>query len=85
MADYWFRPKRFGYGATPITWEGWALTLGSMVVVMGAVGIAVASQILRWPISEALIAAAIAVTAVTLAAAISVTRRKTDGEWRWRP
>ena len=25
---YWFRPKRFGYGAVPATWQGWAATLG---------------------------------------------------------
>ena len=25
---YWFSPKRFGLGATPVTWQGWALTLG---------------------------------------------------------
>ena len=25
--SYWFRPKRYGYGATPITWQGWLLTV----------------------------------------------------------
>ena len=24
---YWFRPKRFGYGLEPISWEGWLATL----------------------------------------------------------
>jgi hypothetical protein len=23
----WFRPKTFGYGATPNTWEGWLATI----------------------------------------------------------
>ena len=23
MTEYWFRPKRDGYGATPVTWQGW--------------------------------------------------------------
>lgn len=23
---YWFKPKRFGYGATPTTWEGFVST-----------------------------------------------------------
>ena len=27
MSRYWFKPKRYGYGATPITWEGWVFTL----------------------------------------------------------
>lgn len=28
---YWFRPKRFGFGATPATWQGWAVTLAFVV------------------------------------------------------
>ena len=30
MAEYWFKPKRYGYGATPVTWQGWAVTLGTV-------------------------------------------------------
>ena len=26
MSAYWFRPKRFGYGVTPCTWQGWAFS-----------------------------------------------------------
>ena len=26
-AQYWFKPKQYGYGAVPMTWEGWAFTL----------------------------------------------------------
>lgn len=29
----WFRPKRFGYGWSPATWEGWAVT-GLAVLLM---------------------------------------------------
>jgi hypothetical protein len=32
MSRYWFRPKRYGYGATPITWEGWVFTLAIVLV-----------------------------------------------------
>ena len=35
MTRYWFRPKRYGYGATPSTWEGWAFT--GLVVAIVAV------------------------------------------------
>ena len=31
--QYWFKPKVFGYGATPATWEGWAITAGYCVVI----------------------------------------------------
>jgi len=31
----WFRPKSFGWGLTPITWEGWVYTLVWAVVLLG--------------------------------------------------
>ena len=30
---YWFKPKVFGYGASPTTWEGWALVVAYCAVV----------------------------------------------------
>jgi hypothetical protein len=33
----WFGPKRgLGWGWTPVTWEGWALTAVSCAVIIGA-------------------------------------------------
>ena len=29
----WFGPKRYGWGLTPISWQGWALT-GAYVVAV---------------------------------------------------
>jgi hypothetical protein len=35
---YWFGPKRWlGWGWTPTTWEGWAVTGGSIVIFTVAV------------------------------------------------
>ena len=31
MAD-WFAPRRLGWGWTPISWQGWAITLGFIVL-----------------------------------------------------
>lgn len=31
---YYFRPKRYGYGLFPISWEGWLMTLGLVLVVL---------------------------------------------------
>lgn len=32
----WFAPKRYGYGAgLPISWHGWALTIGFLALVIG--------------------------------------------------
>ncbi len=80
MTTYWFRPKRYGYGATPSTWQGWAF-IAAVVIVM-----VMASWLLNvfghgnpwsW----------LAVAAIDVAALVVlwiVCRRKTDGEWRWR-
>jgi hypothetical protein len=79
-ARYWFRPKRYGLGATPITWEGWAFT-ALMVVFIGVVtwyfvGMtrAPALAVVLWVL---LVGAATALLVV-------VTKAKTQGEWRWR-
>ena len=32
---HWFRPKTFGWGLTPITWQGWVYTLGWCLLLIG--------------------------------------------------
>ncbi len=79
MARYWFRPRQYGYGATPVTWEGWAITLAAVVVVVTASLIipAVAGRSL-WGLGAGVI------DGLAVAALLIVSRRKTAGEWRWR-
>jgi hypothetical protein len=31
----WFRTRSSGLGWTPITWEGWLVTLGLVVILIG--------------------------------------------------
>jgi hypothetical protein len=79
MTAYWFRPKRYGYGATPVTWQGWALTLGT-VAVMVAVSLTLRlTERHYWALT-----AMFAFDAAALFTLAIVCRRKTDGEWRWR-
>lgn len=33
MKHIWFAAKRYGYGWYPVTWEGWALVLGFVVMI----------------------------------------------------
>ncbi len=77
----WFRPKRFGYGATPVTWEGWALTLGSAAIIAGSIVVmnmwVNRSNFIAW-----MIWAAIAL--IVVGVVVKVSRAKTDGDWRWR-
>jgi hypothetical protein len=81
MPQYWFRPKSYGYGATPITWEGWVVTLavaavfgGSIVVMNLLVG---PSNVVAWLVWAAVIASLILWF-------VQFCRRRTDGEWGWR-
>ncbi|EKD95256.1 MAG: hypothetical protein ACD_25C00002G0004 [uncultured bacterium] len=34
MSKFWFRPKRLGYGFTPISWEGWLSTLVLIILLI---------------------------------------------------
>jgi hypothetical protein len=71
---FWFKPKAFGYGATPVTWQGWLIVAGFIVLVGGITRFALPAH----PLFLLLL------TPVALAL-IWITRIKTDGDWRWRP
>jgi hypothetical protein len=79
MARYWFKQKKFGYGCTPSTWQGWVASIVSLVLLFGVVlaGPAIRDNGLRalWMI----LGAAAIVVPFTLLAYI-----KTEGGWRWR-
>lgn len=69
---YWFVPKLFGYGATPVTWQGWATTIACAAALFGAIRFLPATG------------EKIVVSAVVLIAFLTVVVQKTDGDWRWR-
>jgi hypothetical protein len=79
MARYWFRQKKFGYGATPNSWQGWAVTVASCLAVFGVIlsGPMIRDNLLRgiW-IGLGLL--------VTVLVTVCITYRKTEGGWRWR-
>ncbi|MGN6571749.1 MAG: hypothetical protein ACTHLO_10065 [Pseudolabrys sp.] len=81
MTTYWFRPKRYGYGATPVTWQGWALTLAvpailvlSIVAMNRFVG---RSDGFAWFVWACFVAALVS-------GFVWLSRARTDGEWGWR-
>jgi hypothetical protein len=79
MTKYWFRPKRYGFGATAITWQGWAVTIATVIAIVGVnLGLRLTEQH-YW--SPAMI---FGFDALALAFLFVVCRRKTEGEWRWR-
>ena len=81
MTRYWFRPRRYGYGATPVTWEGWALTVGvAGVVILSVVAmnlLADRSNVVAWLVWVVFVA-------VVAFLMVQISRQRTDGEWRWR-
>lgn len=80
MAEFWFKPKRFGYGAgLPTAWQGWAV----LVAYIAAVCLAAALPVL---FEDRPLGVLIALTVVVLLTVplLLVCERRTEGGWRWR-
>lgn len=75
---YWFAPKKLGYGAGfPIAWQGWALLISYMAVLLGA-GLLLESG------GQIGLAAFIAITVIATILLLLIARRRTEGGWKWR-
>jgi hypothetical protein len=79
MTEYWFRPKRYGYGATPVTWQGWALTLGTVFAMVAVTVYLRLTLPFYWGLTLQ-----IAFGVIALIVLATVVRRKTEGGFRWR-
>lgn len=78
----WFKPRRYGYGATPVAWQGWALIAVTVVLVWFVGWLFLGhtdAELSIWNFVGFFVAEAIVVAVLWI---ISV--RTTDGEWRWR-
>jgi hypothetical protein len=71
--EAWFAPKRYGIGATPVSWQGWATTLG-FVAALAALVVAFRGQRLQ-------VIAAVIPLVVTY---VVIVARRTRGGLRWR-
>ena len=85
MSQYWFRPKTYGYGATPTNLKGWAA-----VAIYATAILALTLPLMAWPADMPvspkiwqLLTWAIMTAMVTMAF-VRFTRAKTDGQWAWR-
>ena len=81
MARYWFKPRRYGYGAVPATWEGWLVTAAAAAIVAGSI-IAMNVWVDRSNFGAWIIWATL--LAVLVLYFVQFCRRHTDGEWQWR-
>lgn len=85
MGAYWFRPKRYGHGAAPANWKGWAAIAG----YMAATGLILWPRILALALSGAPpdptgIVTSMVILAIATLGFIWLCKVKTDGEWKWR-
>jgi hypothetical protein len=78
MSECWFKPKRYGYGATPVTWQGWAL------MAAGAAVIAVAAFLMS-VMGDSPFVWIVGMLVIGICAVWTlIAHSKTEGEWRWR-
>lgn len=81
MEGPWFRPHRFGLGATPMEWQGW------LVIGAYAAALVLIARLTDTPLSSSadkpLVFTAGVVVLTTLM--LVVVAMKTDGglKWRW--
>ncbi|MBI3437210.1 MAG: hypothetical protein HY054_00885 [Proteobacteria bacterium] len=78
--DYWFRQRRYGLGATPSNWKGWAFIAGYIVLLTGLMSWLGASG--HDPHAHPL--ATVGFTITLTAVFVYICWRKTEGGWRWR-
>jgi len=82
MTEYWFKPKRHGYGATPSHWKGWLVTIAFTAVVSG-LSLVILLSLTEETRTVGLIAWTLAVAAAVWAF-MEFVKKKTDGPWLWR-
>jgi hypothetical protein len=79
--NYWMKRRRYGWGWTPITWQGWLFTILQTVILLTA-----ASQIPRKP-AEPSTAQLVKLIVTLLCVGISLVlvgiRTGPKPHWRW--
>ena len=70
----WFAPKSHGYGSgIPIAWQGWAVLIGYLALVLGSI-----------PLAEKSLLAHLSLVTVLTAGLLLICAKTTRGGWRWR-
>jgi hypothetical protein len=80
MQHSWFKPKRFGLGAYPASWQGWALTAGYVLLLVALSGWLTTDTANAEHRLTPFFFITVAVTIVFVA----ICWRTTEGGWRWR-
>jgi prolipoprotein diacylglyceryltransferase len=82
MSEYWFKPRSYGYGATPIHWKGWVASIGFLMALAAASFGLLSSGVARPTTGQILLWAVLVGIATSMF--IKFCKSRTRGEWRWR-
>lgn len=78
---YWFKRRRYGYGWTPVTWQGWSAVASFLTIVL------VASTVLKdTPGNSYSLESLVYLTLIVLAAVSLVVisvKKGPSAKWRW--
>ena len=66
----WFRPKTFGWGLVPITWQGWVYTLVWAALAAGPFNVLLL-YVHQWPLAVLWLVAIIAIACWDVAAILA--------------
>lgn len=79
---YWFKRKLYGYGWTPVTREGWAVTIGIiLLVILNAVRV----ELMGYPESAILWQAGVPTLALIALLLVVTWRTGEPLRWQWGP
>jgi len=78
--DHWFKPKAYGYGASPANWKGWlAMAAFVVIAVLWTRLTLLESAPTAWGTVLFLGGLALLIVGFALLA-----KHKTEGAWHWR-
>lgn len=79
---YWFKRKRWGWGWTPVTWQGW-LTVAALVAIAVVTAITVLPAKPEQPTASQLILFIGVVVADIVAVMLITSVKGPTPRWRW--
>lgn len=79
--EYWFKRRRYGYGWTPVTWQGWLSIVIFLAVVM--IGSYILEDTPRNTLSSEAITYLSFIALATILLIIVSTKKGPSPKWRW--
>lgn len=75
----WFKAKRYGWGWYPVTWQGWAVTLGYIIILFAFVSTIDEKS----PTKEVSLMFFLPVAILTAALLVICYKKGEKPSWRW--